>query len=247
MDNSCWIIAGATSSIAKEFARLVAKQGDDLILLGRDQEKLKAEQADLQIRYDVSVDCLFFDAIDTHMHEDIVKQCVAIAKKPIHVLVAFGYMPVNDALDCTLSDAVKTMQVNYNGAACFMLALIPFLKNQKKSHVLVLGSVAGDRGRSSNFVYGSAKAGLAQFCEGLRAALFKTGVTVTLMRLGYIDTPLTYGKPGYFLAASPKSCASACLRFAKCGAAARYFPWFWRWIMLIFQSMPRMLFHRLKV
>lgn len=247
MDKACWVIAGATSTIAKYFARTVASRGHDLILLARDEKKLQAQVADLKIRYPINVNYLIFDAEKFDSHENVIKDCVNLTEKPLNVLIAFGYMPIKDSLDCEISDAVRTMQVNYIGAAIFALACVPHLKKQSTGQLLILGSVAGDRGRASNFVYGSAKAGLEQLCEGLRAALHGTNVSVTLMRLGFIDTPLTYGKPGYFLAASPESCATACFSAANRGVSARYFPWFWRWIMLIFKWLPRFVFNRLNV
>lgn len=247
MNNTCWIIAGATSTIAKQFSRTVAKKGHDLILLARDEEKLAAEAADLRIRYNINVDHLIFDATDFKSHESIVHRCAQLTNKPMNVLIAFGYMPIKDSLDCSIQDAIRTVEVNYAGAAIFALACMPVLIKQPSSQILVLGSVAGDRGRASNFIYGSAKAGLEQFCEGLRAALHGTKVSVTFMRLGYIDTPLTYGKPGYFLAASPEACAKACFLASNRHVSARYFPWFWRWIMLIFKWLPRPVFNRLKV
>lgn len=247
MNRKCWVIAGATSAIAKAFSRIVAEAGHDVILLGRDVDKLKSLEADLSIRYSATVNHLNFDAVDVDQHDAIAAACIALTDKPISVLIAFGYMPITDSLACPIENAQRTMQVNYNGAATLSLAFVPYLKEQKSSHLLVLGSVAGDRGRQSNFIYGSAKAGLEQFCEGLRAALHGTGISVTLMRLGYIDTPLTYGKPGYFLAASPEECARKCLSAANNRRAACYFPWFWRWIMLIFKWVPRFIFNRMKV
>jgi short-subunit dehydrogenase len=111
--------------------------------------------------------------------------------------------------------------------------------------VVVLGSVAGDRGRLKNYVYGSAKAGLHAYTQGLRARLFRAGVTVTTIKPGFIDTPMTFGMRSGALMASPEACARACLRHSQRGSEVAYFPPIWRVIMLIIQGIPERLMKRL--
>lgn len=247
MNKCCWVIAGATSAIAIQFAHEVAKGGHHLILLGRNSANLSALQADLHFRYSTSVDCIFFDALKTDEHEAIAKKCLDLAKGPINLLVAFGVMFSGMASDNSVAQAVATVNANFTGVVSTIFSFMPYFKQQKQGHIVILGSVAGDRGRESNFVYGSAKAALIPFCDGLRATLLSDNVSVTLMKLGFIDTPLTFGKPGVFLVAKPEDCARACLLAAKNKKAEKYFPWFWRWIMLIFKYMPRFLLYRLKM
>lgn len=244
---NCWIIAGATSAIAMRFAHEVAAQDHQIILLGRNREKLVAIQADLQIRYSIIVDYLLFDALTVDEHENIAKNCAALAKAPIQLYVAFGVMFPGIASDQSMSQSVQTVHSNFTAVVSIIYAFLPFFKHQKEGHIVILGSVAGDRGRASNLVYGAAKAALIPFCEGLRAALLPYSVSVTLMKLGFIDTRLTFGKPGVFLVASPEDCARACLKAAYNKKYEKYFPWFWRWIMLIFKWMPRCVLYRLKV
>ena len=247
MNKSCWIIAGATSAIAMRFAHIVAKEGHQIILLGRNREKLAAIQADLHIRYSASVDYLWFDALTVDEHAQIAKTCAALAKAPMQLWVAFGVMFSGMAGDHSLSQAVATVHSNFTGVVSVIYAFLPYFKQQKEGHIIILGSVAGDRGRASNFVYGAAKAALIPFCDGLRATLLPDHISVTLMKLGFIDTPLTFGKPGVFLAASPEDCARACFKAAEKGKYEKYFPWFWRWIMLIFKCMPNAILYRLKM
>lgn len=245
--HSTWIIAGATSAIAMQFAQLSGKRGDQIILLARDENKLKSIQADLRVRYQADVDYVLFDAIKMHEHETVVKKCMAFAKYPISLLVAFGVMAEKLADSHTPSQAIDITTANYTGVVSLCYHFLPYFKQQQSGHILVLGSVAGDRGRRSNFDYGAAKAALVPFCEGLRASLLRDHVSVTLMKLGFIDTPMTYGKPGAQLAASPEACAKACLKAADKKVAETYFPWFWRWIMLIVKMMPRAILYRLSM
>ncbi|PIZ04156.1 MAG: short-chain dehydrogenase [Gammaproteobacteria bacterium CG_4_10_14_0_8_um_filter_38_16] len=247
MTQKCWIIAGATSAIATCFAHIAAKKGDQLILLGRDLEKLTAIQNDLQVRYRADVSFFAFDALKTDEHEAIAVSCLQCATHPISLLVAFGAMISGSASTHSRAEMLTTIDTNFTGAVSITGAFLPFFKKQKQGHILFLGSVAGDRGRASNFDYGSAKAALVPFCDGLRATLRNDHVSVTLMKMGYIDTPMIYGKPGVFLVAKPMDCARACWHAAENKVAMRYFPWFWRWIMLIFKMIPRFVMSRINV
>lgn len=243
----CWIIAGAASAIAANFARLVAERGDQVILLGRDLEKLSDMQSDLCVRYQATVDYLAFDALKTETHADIAKTCMALAKHPSALFIAFGVMAPGFAATHTAEQALTVVNTNFTGVVSLTYAFLPYFKEQKQGSIVVLGSVAGDRGRASHFDYGAAKAALVPFCEGLRASLLSDHVSVTLMKMGYIDTPMTYGKPGIFLAADPLDCARACLKAADQKVALRYFPWFWRWIMFIVKMIPQRIWVRMKV
>lgn len=247
MTRQCWIIAGATSTIALQFAQITAKRGDQIILLARDKNKLADIQHDLRVRYQCDVDYLLFDAEQFSDHAEIVKNCMNRAKHPISLLLAFGVMLDAPAANHTAAEAIHITDANYTGVVSLCFHFLPHFKQQKQGHIVVLGSVAGDRGRSSNFDYGAAKAALVPFCEGLRASLHADNVSVTLMKLGFIDTPMIYGKPGIFLAASPQDCAAACLKAAEKKVAEKYFPWFWRWIMLIFKRLPRFVLYRLTI
>jgi short-subunit dehydrogenase len=106
--------------------------------------------------------------------------------------------------------------------------------------------VAGDRGRQSNYLYGAAKAGLSTFLQGLRNRLFHANVKVITIKPGFVDTHMTYGRPGLFLVASPESVARGIFRAIAKGKDVVYLPWFWRPIMLIVQSIPEAIFKRLR-
>ena len=155
-------------------------------------------------------------------------------------------MPPNAAAERDVALAMQTVEATYTGAASVLLHLAPILEAQKGGRVIVVGSVAGERGRAKNYIYGSAKAGLHTFTEGLRARLWRAGVTVTLVKPGYLDTAMTWGQGGHFLVATPEDCAAACLRAAVKGRPVIYFPWFWRWIMLLIRAIPPGMLKKMK-
>ncbi|OGT26524.1 MAG: hypothetical protein A3I77_06680 [Gammaproteobacteria bacterium RIFCSPLOWO2_02_FULL_42_14] len=243
--SNCWIIAGALSGIAKAFAYEVAAKGDQLILLGRDSEKLIAMQSDLKIRFQVTVNYLLFDAVAFDTHREIATAAVALAQSPISAMIAFGWMPASLAISHTLEEVVKTIEINFTGSASILYALLPHFQKQQSGGIVVLGSVAGDSGRPKNFDYGAAKAGLSTFCEGLRMALQPHHVSVTLMKLGYIDTPMTYGRISKKIAASPVAAAKACLRAVEKNRGVYYFPGAWRLVMWIVRCMPNFVLRRI--
>ena len=247
MKKQCWVIAGGCSAIAVQFAHEVAMCGDQLILLGRNLENLNFIKKDLEIRYDVDVHVLYFDAEKKEDHATIAKRCIEIAEYPISLLLAFGLMLPDPAIHHSVIDVIKVIDTNLTAVASFTFSFVPYFKEKNEGHILVLGSVAGDRGRPFNFDYGSAKAGLIPFCEGLNASLSQYNVTVTLMKLGYIDTPMSYGKPRTFLAASARDCAYASLAAVKSGKKLKYYPWFWYWIMLAFKMIPSFFLRKMKM
>ena len=166
---------------------------------------------------------------------------------PCNVFLVFGLMPPRAALETDAALVRQAIEVNFVGAASVLGFLAPFLEAQGRGRVAILSSIAGDRGRFSNYVYGSAKAGLNAYVQGLRARLFHSGVTVTTIKAGFIDTAMTFGHSGMFLVARPSAAARAILRASENGKEVIYFPWFWKWIMLIIKLIPERVFKRLSI
>lgn len=249
MTRDCWLVLGASSTVARAFARLVAGEGAALLLAGRDLEDLERSAADLRARGATSVQVLAFDAADYGSHDAFVARCKA-ARGPdrrLNVFLAFGLMPDQAAIDADPSLVVDTIAANFTGAASVLQRLAPVLEEQRAGQVIVLTSVAGDRGRLKNYVYGAAKAGLNAYLQGLRARLFRSGVTVTTVKAGFLDTAMTFGLPGLFLVASPEACAAACKRHGTKGREVVYFPAFWLGIMTVIRAIPERIFKRLSI
>ncbi|MGH8529571.1 MAG: SDR family NAD(P)-dependent oxidoreductase [Nevskiales bacterium] len=242
-----WVVLGASSSIARAFARAAAESGSAVILAGRDQADMQASAADIRLRSGRSVEVLAFDASATGGHAGFVHRCRALCNGRLNVFLAFGHMPAQAALDNDPQSLRTTIEANFLGAASILTQFAPVLEAQRAGHVVVIGSVAGDRGRLKNYVYGAAKAGLHAYAQGLRARLCRSGITVLTVKPGFIDTAMSYGQPGLFLVAQPEALARAILGAVERGRLIMYYPWFWRWIMLVIRHIPERIFQRLNI
>lgn len=240
-----WVILGASSSIARAFVRELAIRGAALTLVGRDASDLHATAADAQLRGAAGARVLLCDAGDPASRASILPHA-ALAGGLLKVFLAIGSMPDQDAMDTDPALLTAMIESTYSGPVALLQGLAEGFETQRGGCIVVVGSVAGDRGRRKNYLYGSAKAGLARYTEGLRARLHPVGVTVTLVKPGFVDTSMTWGLPGLFLVASPQSCARAMLRAADRGQANVYIPYFWRYIMLVIQHIPAQVMKKLK-
>lgn len=241
-----WVILGASSSIGRAFARQAAAEGADVILAGRDTDDMQRIAADVALRSGQQAEVFYFDAQAMGQHEEFVEKCVR-RDGPIDVMLLFGAMPEQEATDEDFELARQTIEVNYVGAVSVLNRLAPHLEKQGEGRVVVLSSVAGDRGRIKNYLYGSAKGALNLYLQGLRARLFRSNVTVTTIKAGFLDTDMSYGMPGLFLVASPEACAKACLDLSAKGREVAYFPLFWWGIMTIIKSIPERIFKHLSI
>lgn len=244
--NKTVVIFGPTSAIARATAMSFAKQGFDIYLAGRDEEELKRITADLIIRYNIKVYQGIFEAekIKTHtkFFDSIIKQAGEIAG----VVVAFGYMS-STADKHDLDNLQRLIAINFTGAASILTLCANYFETHKQGFIIGITSVAGDRGRQSNYIYGAAKGGLTVFLQGLRNRLHASGVRVITIKPGFVDTAMTFGLPGLFLVASPNSIGEKIAASPKKKSDIIYLPWFWRYIMLIIKSIPEPIFKRLKL
>lgn len=241
-----WLILGASSSVARAFARAAADDGADIILAGRDMEDMGRTAEDVSIRTGRDVDVVAFNAEGVSGHAAFVDDVVKRAGF-LNVFLAFGAMPEQDEIDADFTLAERAIAVNYTGAVSVLHRLAPHLEEQGDGHVVVLSSVAGDRGRLKNYVYGSAKAGVNTYLQGLRARLFRKGVSVTTIKPGFMDTDMTWGIEGMFLVASPEAAARACLKAARKRRHVVYVPFFWWGIMNIIRHIPEFIFKKMNI
>ena len=247
MEKQTWIILGASSSIARSFAKYVASDGADVILAGRDLDDIERTAGDIRIRTGAKAKAIKFDASQFDTHIDFVAKCKKITEGPINLFVAFARLPENPQFNDDVEDIINVVNVNYLGAMSIISHFIPWLEAQKSGHIAVIGSVSGDRGRRRNYLYASTKAGLHVYLQGLQVRLFEKGINITIIKPGYIDTAMTYGAPGVFLPASPEKCARACFKGIKNRRSTFYYPWFWRWIMGSVKLLPSFIFKRLPI
>lgn len=241
------LIIGATSAIAGACARRWALRGDRLFLVGRDSEKLAAQAADLQVR-GAAAEVFVMDANNLAAHPAMLDAAVAWLGSIDIALVAHGTLPDQRACEADPLLAVQEFATNGGSVMALLTLLATRVELQRAGALAVITSVAGDRGRPSNYVYGSAKAAVSVFCEGLRARLFRAGVTVTDIRPGFVATPMTQGLalPAR-LVATPDAVARRIVSGIDRGADVVYAPAFWWGIMWIIRHVPRAIFKRLSL
>lgn len=241
-----WIILGATSSMARATARRLAKDGAVLLLCGRDMDDLSATASDCLARGAAKAEALRFDARNSATFAPIIARAIA-EDGTLNCAVFVGSMPEQSAIDAdpTLIDGV--VQDSHIGPATFLSLLAPHLEERGQGTVVGVTSVAGDRGRIGNYVYGSAKAGFATYLSGLRNRLTRAGGHVVTVKPGFVDTAMTWGIEGMFLVASPDAVAKDILKAVHKKKNVIYTPFFWRYIMLIIRLIPELIFKKLSI
>jgi short-subunit dehydrogenase len=241
-----WVILGASSAIGRAFARAAAARGGDVILAGRDMDDLARTQADIVATTGSGARTLAFDALAYGTHAALATELAGVPGV-LNVVVLFGTMPEQAAMDADPALALGCIDSVFSGGVSVLQHLAPVLEQRGAGVVIGFGSVAGDRGRLKNYVYGAAKSGLHTYLAGLRNRLGRAGVHVLTVKPGFVDTAMTFGLPGLFLVAQPDDVAVACLAAADKRRDIVYVPWFWRFIMLIIRAVPERIFKKLSI
>ena len=242
------LIIGATSAIATACARIWAVHGASLFLVARDAEKLEALGGDLTVRGAVKVSTFQMDANATLTHPAMLDAAVQALGQVDIALIAHGTLPDQRTCEADASVALREFATNGLSVIALLTVLANKLEQQHGGAIGVITSVAGDRGRPSNYLYGSAKAAVSVFCEGLRARLFKSGVSLTDIRPGFVATPMTQGLPiPALLVVEPEIVAKRIVESIERKTDVLYAPAFWALIMLIIKNIPRTIFKRMKL
>jgi short-subunit dehydrogenase len=239
-------VIGATSDIATACCRLWAGSAPAFFLVGRDREKLEAQACDLRVRGAAAVDTWTMDANDLAAHPSMVAAAVRTLGSIDIAMIAHGSLASQAACEADVELGLREFATNGTSVIALLTLLANEFEKQRSGAIAVITSVAGDRGRPSNYFYGSAKAAVSVYCEGLRARLFRTGVTVTDIRPGFVATTMTRNlKFPPLLVARPEAVA----RQIVAGIARRkevlYTPSFWALIMLVVRNIPRPVFKRM--
>ncbi|QKX15653.1 SDR family oxidoreductase [Microbulbifer sp. YPW1] len=238
------LIIGATSAIATAVARIYAKRGDSLYLLARDESRLLKITDDLRVRGASEVYSARFDAQEFSSHESVLDRVFSLMKQVDVVILAHGTLPDQEACQSSVEVTLREIEVNALSSVSVLTHLANSLEKQGSGTLAAITSVAGDRGRKSNYVYGSAKAMVSVFLAGLRHRLFGKGVNVLDVRPGFVDTPMTKAFDKGPLWAQPESVAEGMVAAIDRGKAVVYLPFFWAWIMRIVRNLPSFLFLR---
>ena len=244
------VILGATSGIARALCRELAAAGTPLVLCGRNTGELAVMADDLRLRYNQSPEVEKLDALDPESHADFIQSCLQKNEGKLGgVVLCYGDLPGQEETQKDAAAARKSIEVNFTSAVTLLNGFAEILEQQKSGFIAGISSVAGDRGRQSNYTYGAAKAGLTAFLAGLRNRLYPHGVHVLTIKPGFVDTPMTDGiiNPKSPLVASPERVAKDIVRAIKRRKNTIYTAWFWRYVMLIICSIPEFIFKRLKL
>jgi decaprenylphospho-beta-D-erythro-pentofuranosid-2-ulose 2-reductase len=248
------LVLGATSAIATAFCRQRAAAGARFVLVGRQEARLAAIGDDLTARGASAIATLASDLGDMAQAETRFADMVSRLGPPDEVVLAYGVLGEQAAAQDSAEETRRIIDVNFTSAALWLqlaakvLTAPELLADKRQRTLVVIGSVAGDRGRQSNYVYGAAKAGLDAFAEGLAHRLHGTNLRVVTVKPGFVDTPMTahLDRSGP-LWAKPEAIAGAIDRAVAKGQRIVYAPWFWRPIMTAVRLAPRSLFYKTKL
>lgn len=248
------LILGASSAIAEAYARICAAEGRALVLAGRSRERLEAMAADLVVRGAAKAEIHVGDLADTQAIPEAWAAIEAAHGPLSEVLLAYGVLDDMDTLKAGGATLAEHLNTNFVSAALWIEAAAGAMERAGRGRIVVIGSVAGDRGRQSNYPYGAAKGGLERYLEGLqhRFALANRSsgarLSAHLVKPGFVDTPMTEGMAkGGPLWVGPEVIAHAMRRGVLAGRRVLYVPWFWRIIMMIIRAVPAFVLHRTKL
>ena len=241
-----WVVVlGAGSPIGLAVAKVCAMRGMGVLLAGRRLDDLERSARDLVLRYSADVRALAFDALAVDAHSAFVERCEALSEGGLEGFVwCVGMMPEEEATRADAALRQTMIDTNYSGAVSVLERAAEVLSGQGEGFIAAVTSVAGDRGRASNGLYGSSKAALSTYLSGLRVRLASAGVKVVDVKPGFVDTAMTYGRAGVFAVASPETVARDILRGIERDRATVYSPWFWRLVMGIIRALPDAVFKR---
>ncbi|UPG86536.1 SDR family oxidoreductase [Luteibacter aegosomatis] len=240
------LIIGATSAIAEATARIYARRGAKLHLIARNQERLEVIAADLSAR-GASVTHEQLDVNELARHEAVVAHALNILGGWDVVLLAHGTLPDQARCEADADVAIREFNTNATSTIALLTVIANRMQSARSGSLAVISSVAGDRGRSSNYLYGSAKAAVNAFMSGLDQRLAKYGVRVTTIKPGFVDSPMTKDFKKGPLWAKPEQVAKGIVKAIEKGRPVAYLPWFWAGIMLVIRTIPTSVFRRLSL
>jgi len=243
------VVLGVTSAIARALAAEFAREGHDLIVCGRDSEETNAIACDLELRHSVRVVAKCFDAEAIDAHAAFVDQCMEDGNGTVDgVVLAFGFMDEQSAAQTNPAIARRTIDVNVNATIAICERFAFHFEAARRGFIAGISSVAGDRGRQSNYIYGASKAAMSAYLQGLRNRMCAYGVKVHTIKPGFVDTKMTWGLPlPGALVASPERAAREIHAAILRGKDIAYVPWFWRYIMMIIRAIPEWQFKKMKL
>lgn len=239
------LIIGAYSAIAEAVAREYASRGAVLFLVGRNAQRLQTLVDDLRVRGAARVEAFALDVNDIGKHATMLDAAEALLGGIDVALIAHGTLPDQSACDADVQTALR--EFTTNGTSTIALSLELAKRLQRGATLAAISSVAGDRGRASNYLYGSAKAAVSAFLSGLGQRLRGDGINVLVIKPGFVDTPMTAAFKKGALWATPQQVAHGIMKAIDKRKPVAYLPWFWWGIMAIIKHIPESVFRRIKL
>jgi decaprenylphospho-beta-D-erythro-pentofuranosid-2-ulose 2-reductase len=239
------LIIGARSDMASALARKYAANGYDLYLAARNARELHAFAADITVRTGRKAMCLELDVRDCRSHRLFYE---ALETRPAGVISAAGYLGDQQLAQTRFGEARTIIETNYTGLVSLINIIAADFSERQSGFIIGISSVAGDRGRKQNYLYGSAKAAFSAYLSGLRNALAAAGVQVITVKPGFVATRMTaeMDLPA-LLTARPERVADDIFTAQQAGKDIVYTLWIWRWIMLLVRMIPEKLFKRMNI
>lgn len=241
------LIVGATSAIAHETARCFAARGDSLFLVARNAERLGMVASDLRSRGAAQIETAVMDALDYAQHETLAPRAAERLGGLDIAVIAHGTLPDQPVCETSFDAARRELEVNALSVISMLTSLSNYFAARRSGTLAVFSSVAGDRGRQSNYIYCAAKGAVSVFLEGLRNRLHPLGVHVVTLKIGRVSTPMTASFDKGLLWAQPDRVGASICKAIDRKTDVAYVPWFWRGIMLAIRSIPESVFKRLRL
>jgi decaprenylphospho-beta-D-erythro-pentofuranosid-2-ulose 2-reductase len=241
------LIIGATSAIAEHCGRLWATRGDALYLVARNEEHLKTIATDLKVRGATQVLSCPMDLNDLDGHAAMLDLAGAAMDGIDTVLIAHGTLSNQKVCEQSVEETLSEIKTNALSTICLLTRIANLFETKQAGVIAVISSVAGDRGRASNYVYGSTKAMVSAFASGLRQRLYESNVAVVTIKPGFVDTPMTASFRKGLLWTKPKNAAAKIVHAIDKRKGEVYVPSFWRLLMIVIKAIPNNIFNKLKL
>ena len=241
------IIIGATSAMAKEVAKLYAIEKANMYLIARNTSELDIIKQDLSVRGANTVYTAPFDANQFDSHQEVIEEAFEALGRVDLLLVAHGSLPNQELCQTDSMKAIEELNTNGVSVISLLTHAATRMEQQESGNITVITSVAGDRGRQSNYVYGAAKGLVSTFLQGLAQRLSKSGVHVLDIKPGFVDTPMTTEFDKGVLWAKPEKVAQIIKKRIKKKSSFSYTPAFWFVIMTIIKFVPKNIFNKVNL
>lgn len=241
------LIVGSTSGIAREIAKQFAAHGYSLALAGRDVEAVRQQAAELATEYGTYAVAYPFEALQFDRHQSLIDQVRTDCGELEGLILCHGYLGDQHEAQQSMDESRRIFEINFLSCVSLLNIVSTYLEARGHGFICALSSVAGDRGKRSNYIYGAAKGALTVYLQGLRHRLRPSGIHVVTVKPGFVDTRMTQGMASIIPAAKPERVAKGIYWAIVKHKNTVYLPGYWRWIMGVLRCVPDFIFQKLSI